>query len=119
MLAMSSKFLESSYRYRETKALFKSGVYFRNEENLRGARDLFGDHIDREERFMTGKVFIFPEGMKIFDTNGITMTPLSNSHPLRLGTFNSDASFKYFMETKVIPDLKRGEISPGSISRAV
>ena len=53
-----------------------------------------------------------PAGVKAFDKDG-NQNELTESKPIKLGTDWGNATFRVFMETKVIPDLKRGIIKPG------
>lgn len=64
----------------------------------------------------SNKVINIPKGVTIFSTSGHEFTTEVESTPILLGTEWGNASFKRWMESTVIPDLKEGIFGEGDKS---
>ena len=115
-LAIAKKEAQQSYKYRSVEALIPKVVetlgWHEKGKIAKGLQNYIGDVIKNNFLLDSDISMDIPAGIKAFDRNG-DCNPLTESKPIRLGTDWGNATFRVFMETKVIPDLKKGIIKPG------
>lgn len=114
-LAVALKEVEQSFKFRSSRAMsLELSRYINyNDENriIKGVENYTGDFLRKQWLLQTGVQIIIPKGNKAFDNNGNLYT-LSQDTPIKLGTDWGAATFRMFMESQVIPDLKAGRIKP-------
>lgn len=105
-----------SFKYRSIKNMTLSASSFlriRDERKIvQGLENYIGDYLRKEWMLQNEIQLIIPKGNCGFNEDGEKVL-LTQDTPIQLGTSIGDATFKLFMETQVIPDLKKGKIRPG------
>ncbi len=116
-LAVAQEEIKQSYKYRSVKSLARNVsdvIGWSNKGKIsKGLQNYIGDKIRNDWMLDSEIIMDMPSGIKAFDRNGDSDT-LTESKPIRLGTDWGNATFRIFMETQVIPDLKKGIIRPGT-----
>lgn len=115
-LALAYQEVSLSFKFRSSKNLaLKASKYinYNYEQNIiKGIENYIGDFL-RKQWFLQNNIqVIIPKGEYAFDDEGNKYL-LTQDTPIYLGTDNGSATFKMFMEQRVIPDLKVGRIKPG------
>lgn len=110
-LAISEKEAKESFKFRSTETLLESlSEYNRDSQALiRGIQNFIGDYT--RDAWLSNKNIIIkiPKGCIIFDEHG-NQKPATQETSIRLGTEYGNATFRAFIESKVIPNLQNGII---------
>lgn len=110
-LAVSEKEAKESFKFRSTETLSDSlSEYNRDSQTLiRGIQNFIGDYT-RDSWLSSKNITIkIPKGCIIFDEQG-NQKPATQETLIKLGTEYSNATFRAFVESKVIPNLQNGII---------
>lgn len=114
MLAIAQEENMQSFKFRSTKNILlraSNDLGYTDESKLaKGIQDYVGDYLRKQWMLDNEITIIIPAGNKFFQKDGTEIT-LSQDTPVRLGTDWGDATFRAFMETQIIPDLKIGKLS--------
>lgn len=115
VLGAALKCGEQSFKFRSSRALVKpmANLLKYNDETkiINGLENYINDYMRREWLIEKGTKVVIPKGVIVTDSNE-KGKPLTQDTPMYLGTDVGEATFKMFMETRVIPDLQRGRIHP-------
>lgn len=111
-LAAALEEYKLSFKFRSIKKMTDDIVntYGIKEDVTKGLQGCVGDFM-RNQWMLSKEVNMYLPVMKSFDHKG-NITENTSSPIIRLGTDWGNASFRLFMETKVIPDLINGIIQP-------
>lgn len=114
-LAVAQKEAMQSYKFRSVKNIISEvadRIGWHNEGKIaKGLQNYIGDKIRNDWMLDNDIIINIPSGVRAFDRNG-NDSVLTEGKPIKLGTDWGNATFRVFMETKVIPDLKKGIITP-------
>lgn len=115
-LAVALREVSESFKFRSSRSmsleLSKRIGY--NDENriIKGIENYVGDFLRKQWLLQNNVQIIIPKGNQAFDKQGNKYI-LAQDTPVHLGTDWGAATFRMFMESQVIPDLKAGKIKPG------
>ena len=115
-LAVALREVSESFKFRSSRSmsleLSKRIGY--NDENkiIKGIENYVGDFLRKQWLLQNNVQIIIPKGNQAFDKQGNKYI-LAQDTPIHLGTDWGAATFRMFMESQVIPDLKAGKIKPG------
>lgn len=115
-LAIALREVSESFKFRSSRSmsleLSKRIEY--NDENkiIKGIENYVGDFLRKQWLLQNNIQIIIPKGNQAFDKQGNKYI-LAQDTPIHLGTDWGAATFRMFMESQVIPDLKAGKIKPG------
>lgn len=115
-LAVALREVSESFKFRSSRSmsleLSKRIGY--NDENriIKGIENFVGDSLRKQWLLQNDVQMIIPKGNQAFDKQGNKYI-LAQDTPVHLGTDWGAATFRMFMESQVIPDLKAGKIKPG------
>lgn len=115
-LAVALREVSESFKFRSSRSmslkLSKRIGY--NDENriIKGIENYVGDFLRKQWLLQNDVQMIIPKGNQAFDKQGNKYI-LAQDTPIHLGTDWGAATFRMFMESQVIPDLKAGKIKPG------
>lgn len=114
-LAVALKEVSESFKFRSSRnmSLELSKMINYNDENriIRGIENYVGDFLRKQWLLQNDVQVIIPKGNQAFDKQGNKYI-LAQDTPVHLGTDWGAATFRMFMESQVIPDLKAGKIKP-------
>lgn len=118
-LAIVDKAASQSYKYRVIRNNVDKAMELFNateDDVIRGLNNYIGDKLILDyQRLRYGQQNSFinlPPGNYIFNSDGLLLTtPTTESTPIQLGSDYTNATFRKWMEDKIIPDLKRGYIN--------
>ena len=115
-LAIALKEVSESFKFRSSRnmSLELADMIGYNDENkiIRGVENYVGDFLRKQWLLQNNVQMIIPKGNQAFDKQGNKYI-LAQDTPVNLGTDWGAATFRMFMESQVIPDLKAGKIKPG------
>ncbi len=115
-LAVALREVSESFKFRSSRSmsleLSKRIGY--NDENkiIKGIENYVGDFLRKQWLLQNNVQIIIPKGNQAFDKQGNKYI-LAQDTQIHLGTDWGAATFRMFMESQVIPDLKAGKIKPG------
>lgn len=115
-LAVALREVSESFKFRSSRSmsleLSKRIGY--NDENriIKGIENFVGDSLRKQWLLQNDVQMIIPKGNQAFDKQGNKYI-LAQDTPVHLGSDWGAATFRMFMESQVIPDLKAGKIKPG------
>lgn len=114
-LATAKKEAMQSFKFRSGINLslkLSNALNYKDESTImKGIENFCGDFLRKEWMRQNNAQIIIPKGNQAFNHNGELYT-LTQDIPIKLGTDWGAATFKMFMEQKVIPDLQEGRIKP-------
>lgn len=114
-LAVALREVSESFKFRSSRnmSLELSKMIGYNDENkiIRGIENYIGDFLRKQWLLQNNVQMIIPKGNQAFDKYG-NKYKLEQDTPVHLGTDWGAATFRMFMESQVIPDLKAGKIKP-------
>lgn len=115
-LAVALREVSESFKFRSSRSmsLELSKMIGYNDENriIKGIENYVGDSLRKQWLLQNDVQMIIPKGNQAFDKQGNKYI-LAQDTPIHLGTDWGAATFRMFMESQVIPDLKAGKIKPG------
>ncbi len=115
-LAVALREVSESFKFRSSRrmSLELSKMIKYNDENriTKGIENFVGDFLRKQWLLQNNVQMIIPKGNQAFDKQGNKYI-LAQDTPVHLGTDWGAATFRMFMESQVIPDLKAGRIKPG------
>lgn len=115
-LAVALREVSESFKFRSSRnmSLELSKRIEYNDENriIKGIENYVGDFLRKQWLLQNNVQIIIPKGNQAFDKQGNKYI-LAQDTPIHLGTDWGAATFRMFMESQVIPDLKAGKIKPG------
>lgn len=115
-LAVALREVSESFKFRSSRnmSLELSKRIGYNDENriIKGIENYVGDFLRKQWLLQNNVQIIIPKGNQAFDKQGNKYI-LAQDTPIHLGTDWGAATFRMFMESQVIPDLKAGKIKPG------
>lgn len=115
-LAVALREVSESFKFRSSRSmsLELSKMIGYNDENriIKGIENYVGDSLRKQWLLQNDVQMIIPKGNQAFDKQGNKYI-LAQDTPVHLGTDWGAATFRMFMESQVIPDLKAGKIKPG------
>lgn len=115
-LAVALREVSESFKFRSSRnmSLKLSDTIGYNDENriIKGIENYVGDFLRKQWLLQNNVQIIIPKGNQAFDKQGNKYI-LAQDTPIHLGTDWGAATFRMFMESQVIPDLKAGKIKPG------
>lgn len=115
-LAVALREVSESFKFRSSRSmsLELSKMIGYNDENriIKGIENYVGDFLRKQWLLQNNVQIIIPKGNQAFDKQGNKYI-LAQDTPIHLGTDWGAATFRMFMESQVIPDLKAGKIKPG------
>lgn len=115
-LAVALREVSESFKFRSSRnmSLELSKRIGYNDENriIKGIENYVGDFLRKQWLLQNNIQIIIPKGNQAFDKQGNKYI-LAQDTPIHLGTDWGAATFRMFMESQVIPDLKAGKIKPG------
>ena len=115
-LAVALREVSESFKFRSSRSmsLELSKMIGYNDENriIKGIENYVGDFLRKQWLLQNNVQMIIPKGNQAFDKQGNKYI-LAQDTPVHLGTDWGAATFRMFMESQVIPDLKAGKIKPG------
>ena len=115
-LAVALREVSESFKFRSSRnmSLELSKRIGYNDENriIKGIENYIGDFLRKQWLLQNNVQIIIPKGNQAFDKQGNKYI-LAQDTPIHLGTDWGAATFRMFMESQVIPDLKAGKIKPG------
>lgn len=115
-LAVALREVSESFKFRSSRrmSLELSKMIKYNDENriTKGIENFVGDFLRKQWLLQNNVQMIIPKGNQAFDKQGNKYI-LAQDTPIHLGTDWGAATFRMFMESQVIPDLKAGRIKPG------
>lgn len=119
-MATALTMLEQSNKFKSlrkiTRSLPENAGFIDNRQLISGIVNFLGDlHLNL---FLRNKTIVIPKDNIAFDESGNSYT-LKEDTPIRLGTDYSNATLKAFLEKTVIPNLKKGIVTPGKIFSVV
>lgn len=114
-LAVALREVSESFKFRSSRSmsLELSKMIGYNDENriIKGIENYVGDSLRKQWLLQNDVQMIIPKGNQAFDKQGNKYI-LAQDTPVHLGTDWGAATFRMFMESQVIPDLKAGKIKP-------
>lgn len=115
-LAIALREVSESFKFRSSRSmsLELSKMIGYNDENriIKGIENYVGDFLRKQWLLHNDIQMVIPKGNQAFDKQGNKYI-LAQDTPVHLGTDWGAATFRMFMESQVIPDLKAGKIKPG------
>lgn len=115
-LAVALREVSESFKFRSSRSmsLELSKMIGYNDENriIKGIENYVGDSLRKQWLLQNDVQMIIPKGNQAFDKQGNKYI-LAQDTSVHLGTDWGAATFRMFMESQVIPDLKAGKIKPG------
>ena len=115
-LVVALREVSESFKFRSSRSmsLELSKMIGYNDENriIKGIENYVGDSLRKQWLLQNDVQMIIPKGNQAFDKQGNKYI-LAQDTPVHLGTDWGAATFRMFMESQVIPDLKAGKIKPG------
>ena len=115
-LAVALREVSESFKFRSSRnmSLELSKRIGYNDENriIKCIENYIGDFLRKQWLLQNNVQIIIPKGNQAFDKQGNKYI-LAQDTPIHLGTDWGAATFRMFMESQVIPDLKAGKIKPG------
>lgn len=113
ILAMSKAAMNESFTYRSVNSILE-GFKYQSDRVIKGVQNFVNDTIIDNWLLTQGRdtPIIVPKGVIAYDKNGNPFE-LKEDTPIQLGTDWGNATFRSWIETKVIPDLQKGIIQPG------
>lgn len=115
-LAIALREVSESFKFRSSRnmSLELSDIIGYNDENriIKGIENYVGDFLRKQWLLHNDIQMVIPKGNQAFDKQGNKYI-LAQDTPVHLGTDWGAATFRMFMESQVIPDLKAGKIKPG------
>ena len=115
-LAIALREVSESFKFRSSRSMslkLSKRINY-NDENriIKGIENYVGDSLRKQWLLQNDVQMIIPKGNQAFDKQGNKYI-LAQDTPVHLGTDWGAATFRMFMESQVIPDLKAGKIKPG------
>lgn len=113
ILAMAKAAMNESFIYRSVNSILE-GYTFQSDRVVKGVQNFVNDTIIDNWLLTQGRdtPIIIPKGVIAYDKNGSPFE-LKEDTAIQLGTDWGNATFRSWMETRVIPDLQKGIIQPG------
>ena len=116
-LAVADQALKTNtFKYRScrqlTLDLAQELHYFKEDNITKGVSNFVGDFLRKNWMLSEDLTIFIPKKNKAFTQTG-TEFVLKQDTPIRLGTDWGDNTFRAWMETEVIPNLKKGKIQAG------
>lgn len=115
-LAVALREVSESFKFRSSRNMsleLSTMINYKDENKIiRGIENYVGDSLRKQWLLQNDVQMIIPKGNQAFDKQGNKYI-LAQDTPVHLGSDWGAATFRMFMESQVIPDLKAGKIKPG------
>lgn len=115
-LAIALREVSESFKFRSSRNMsleLSTMINYKDENRIiKGIENFVGDFLRKQWLLQNDVQMIIPKGNQAFDKQGNKYI-LAQDTPVHLGTDWGAATFRMFMESQVIPDLKAGKIKPG------
>lgn len=113
ILAMAKAAMNESFTYRSVNSIL-DGFKFQSDRVITGVQNFVNDTIIDGWLLTQGRdiPIVIPKGVIAYDKTGSPFE-LKEDTPIQLGTDWGNATFRSWMESRVIPNLQKGNIQPG------